>query len=1086
MALQFVLGHSGTGKTEWIYERLGKTEATPSRSTILIVPEQSTLQVQGEFLDRLDGRSMMAVEILSFQRLAFRVSDYLGIAGKTLLDDYGQQMLLRHLIDQDKGSYPLLARNCKRPGYVSELKHLLAELERYEIEAGQLNGLSEQLKRDALGGLLPVKLDEVAKLYESYRASVGTGFLTVGTMLDLLKKRIKDLTFVKDAQIYIDGFYGFTPIQYAIIRELLAAAKQVTVVMAIDRHAYEAKVLPESHLFWEVKETLHKVRMLAYEERIEELEAVCFFDEQPVRFRRPALLHIQKHLFQYPLKQYDQKPSGLIVCRSSSVKKEVSFVLDTVWHLVREQALRFKDIAVLCGSTEAYERLISVTFKKGGVPFHLDAKHPLRDHPLAKWMLSLLEIAAFGFRYETVFQLLKNPINGFDEESVDLLENYAIAYGLKSEKGWRNAFSRKIPQLKLDRDHPLHVQMLEELNEQKDNMLSPILDAVSRLKGKMDVSKRLQVLVALFEENEMEIKIEAMADAYAAEGRLDIERAYRQAYGMMIELFDQMHEMLGDEISTAGEFKELLEAGLDKQMIGVVPAGLDEIVVGDIHHSRIGEKRALFVLGVNEGVVPAIKDKASLITDRDRALLQDRGLTMAPTAEKQLFREPLNILMNLLKATERLYISHTRTDSDNSTARPSHIIHMLLKMFPACSLVDVDREMEGKIIASMPEAAFGSLVEGLEKYGDKEDFRQSYLWFSEHKSFRGRLENGLMAASEYAADEPIETGRAMELYGSVPNYSVTRLERYAECPFRFFVDYGLAAEERKEYAVDPKSVGSLFHAAIERFTSRMIEEGNDWNALDKETRDALVDGIIDRLLKEDELEVYLSTARNRHLVERVRRMTKRALWAVAYQISKGDFKPVGAEMKFKGDDDRVKSLTISLENGRKMRLNGIIDRLDSFKMGEDTYITVLDYKSGTRKVDLTELYHGIQMQLLTYLNAAQEMKAAEGGGKVLPAGAFYFHIDDPFVDVDEGDDDHTIEGKILEKMKLDGLILKDRAVVAHLDKAMTGKSDVMNVSLNMNGDFSKKRQAACEGGIRSTAGPCHEEDEGDRRRYYGR
>lgn len=1027
MALQFILGHTGAGKTRYLYQQLRESKQS---NRILIVPEQSTLITQKSFLEQTVGHSIMDVEVLSFQRLAYRLADYLGMAGRTLLDDNAQHMLIRRLIDEDIDKYPFLSKNAHRKGYISELKQLLAEFMRYQVNEEKLTFTITQLKVNFKGELLPVKLEELKHLQKAYEKALSDNYVTQESVLTLLQSKMGQLEFFKDAEIYIDGFYGFTPIQYGIIRRLLIQAERVVVAITIDRKAFYQNTISESHLFYEAKETIKMIRQLADEEGIEKWQDFCLFDEVTTRFKQPVLYHLRNHLYQFPLISYHEKVSGLTLCQASTVKKEIDYCIDTIWFLVQEKGYRFSDISILCGQIESYERILIESFKDAKIPLYIDVKTSLLKQPFVQWIIGILELSCYGYNQERVCTLLKNGLFAYDQGIIDDIENYSLAYGIRSKKSWITDFSRPIPLLRLPIDHNWHQERLKKLNVAKQAYMRSIDLGVSIQKKKRSIRERIIDLVTYFETLGIENILLNQADSFYETGQLLREKEYRQIYKKVMELFDQMTTLLGDAIVDAFEFKELFEAGIEQLKIGTLPAAIDQVVIGDVSRSRLIASKALFVIGANEGVLPKMSEKASLMTDNERLLLEQLGLPLAPTAKIQLFKEQFNIMMAMTQVTKRLYISYAKSTPTGESARPAYVVQQIKKMFPSCKVIDVDHRYKNKLIINQPKLTFNKLIEGFRNNHNLKDFDQTLIWFKESDEFKDLFAKTLEGMLHDINEKNLGIKETQRLYGEEIAESVTRLENYANCPFKHFLDYGLHIKERKQYEIGPPELGIIFHRIIEEFTKKILDEGIDWSEVTEALRTKWIDDCVEHLMQEDAQLVFYFTQRNRYLIDKVKRMANRTLWVISCQLMKSGFRPEKTEWHYK---------------------KGIIDRVDSIKLDGATYVAVIDYKSGHHEIDLVDLYHGLQLQLFVYLDAVIEHKMGEGHEEIRPAGAFYFHIDDPMITVNQLEDQETLDREILSKMRLSGMVLNDIRIMKEFDRELVGKSLVIPVTLKKDG-----------------------------------
>jgi ATP-dependent helicase/nuclease subunit B len=1019
---------------------------------IIIVPEQFTLQAQKDIINMNKAKGIMNIEVLSFQRLAYRIIDDLKINGRALLKDTGKGMIIRKIVNEYKDNFAIISKNINKKGYVNELKSLITEYFQYNIKEEQLEKSIDGCKQQ----LLKEKLKDTKILFEAFKNYIDDKYITTESTLDLLSNAIKDNEFLKDKVIFIDGFYGFTPLQYKIMKELMIKVSKIYVSVTFDCNE-DYSIDDESNLYYESKKTISKIRNIGKEENILEENSILMDDEQSQRFKsNPSLYHLQKNLYRYPYKIYREKVAGLYMCQASNVRKEVKYVADSIMKLLMEKNYRYKDIAVVTGDLEGYEHIVKHTFYEYNIPFFIDRKKTIMTNPLVELIISVLDINIKNYKYESIFTYIKTGLLSIQKSDIDLLENYVLAYGIRGKRRWNDTWEMPYPLIK-DTDSEYAQTILENINKAKEELLLPLNEFAHKVHKNKDVKQITKAIYELLDNLSIEELINNSVKKFENNNELILQKEYSQIYKIIIELLDQIVDILGSEELSLKEYKEVLEAGLMQCEMGIVPPSLDQVVIGDLERSRIGEVRALFVIGINEGKIPKVINKPNLITDPERQTLLDLGIEIAPDNKINIFKEQFNIFMGLLKTREKLYLSFSRADATGKSTRPSMLFLTIRKMFQNIEVLDVDMLYDNKIVVNRPKPTFTNVINKIKEIDTEDDIyniKDIYTWYKYKPIWNEILVQSLSGKKHSNGEDKLSEQASSMLYGDKLHNSVSRLELFAKCPFAHFINYGLKANERLEYSISMPDIGMLFHKAIEEFSVKLSNRNLDWKDIDNEYRDSLVEEVVKEIVARDKRSIYYSNNRNEYILNRLIRITKRAIWAISYQISKGDFRPAKNEYIFNNSDLEIDALNIDFGNNKSMKLSGIIDRVDEYQDGDNLYVTVVDYKSGNQKFDMVALYYGLQMQLFVYLNAVTELNKSMNK-KVIPAGVFYFRIHDPIIKTEGNIDKNEVNQEIKKEMKLRGLVIDDINIIKKIDNEFTSKSDVLPVTITSKGNISK-------------------------------
>lgn len=1062
MALQFVFGSSGSGKTHYLYKEAVKSAVeNPKDMVLYMVPEQFTMQAQKEIITIHPNHGMMNIDVLSFRRLAYRVFEELAVKNLTILDDMGKSMVLRKVAAAKKPELGLYQSQLNKNGFINQLKSMLSELYQYGITEGQLEELLGQADRP----LLKHKLQDMLVIYRGFQDYIENRFSTAEEILETLCKVLHRSEFIKNSRIYLDGYTGFTPVQYRIAGLLLKYAKEVTVSITIDPQAEPYKEESVQHLFYMGKHTVHKTAELAEKAGVKKRPDICL-SGHPRFENTPAIGFLEKSLFRsfapYPDNQEGRPLSEQIqIYRAANPAEEVSFLASQIQQAVQKEGLRYRDIAVITGDLRGYGKEISHQFKESGIPCFIDDKRMITENPLVELIRSLLDVISEDFSYESMFRYLKCGLcqSSFEEAPgegeipwkdslmIDRLENYVRALGIRGYNRWSSLWEwtyRGAADINL-----------EELNRFKALVMEPLSRfRQAFLEEDVSVLSVTEALKSYLEEAGAKEKLEWYQQRFEKQGKESLSREYGQAYDLVEELFERLTALLGEETVTRKEYAKILEAGFEEIQVGAIPAVIDRVVVGDVTRTRLNEVKTLFFIGVNEGIIPQKKERQSILTDQDREFFMAHNLELAPTAREDGCIQRFYQYLILSKPSWRLVLTFSSMASDGQARRPSGLIGDVRRLFPDLKILEkeqvswpIQSEREGmrRLIKGLTDSQETGMASGNQEFDT--EFLELYKWFFSDKNWKDQVRQLTEAAFTSYEERGIGKAAARALYGSILQGSVTRLEQYASCAYAHFLKYGLELMERQEYEVAASDMGNLFHQSIELCFQSAREQKIDWSNLGEEERRSLVCQCVEQVAEQYGNTILKSSARNAYLADRIERITDRTIWALAEQIKKGDFVPAGFEVSFSAIDN-LKAMKISLSEDEELHLKGRIDRLDLCEDEHHVYVKIIDYKSGNTSFDLAALYYGLQLQLVVYMDAALEREEKRHPGKeAVPAGMFYYHIQDPVVDWEPEEDEETIEEKILKKLRMSGLVDSDLEVIRHMDREIETESQVIPVAM---------------------------------------
>lgn len=1061
MSLQLILGSSGAGKSYQLYkEVISKSMDNPDTNYLVIVPEQFTLQTQKDIVSMHPNRGTMNIDILSFLRLAYRIFDEVGGNDVPVLEDTGKSMVLRKIVANKKKELELFNHDVQKQGFIDELKSLISEIYQYSIGVEQLQEMEELAKNKPM---LRAKLHDIVIIYNGFKEYMNEKYITAEEILEVLCNVIDQSQIIPNSIICLDGFTGFTPAQYKLLTILMKKAKKVLITVTIDPREDIRRVDEEFKLFHLSKKTIKRLMDMAKEEEIEVDKPIYgegLSSKIPYRYLNcPPLAALERNIFRYPNVSYDKEQDSIRIHAARDGKKEIGYVIREIKHLIRTEDYRYQDIALITGDIAGYGRIAEQEFEKAGIPCFIDRKKDILSNPFVEFIRSVLDIAKNDFDYESVFRYLRCGMGSIDREEADILENYVIALGIRGRKRWNTQWTRTYRGQKegeLNRINELRKQLCEELMplyevlSDRSKNVTEYTTALYEFGVKMDAVGKLESYRVYFEEQNM----------------LSTAKEYQQIYGIVIELYEKLVELLGEETLSLKEYTEVLEAGLAEAKVGLIPPGLDQVVIGDIERTRLKDIKALFFVGVNDGIIPKSNTGGGILSDLEREMLAEHEIEMAPTKRQAAYTEQFYLYLNMTKPQEKLYVTFSKVSEDGKALRPSYLIGVLQKLFSKLT-IDEDEESEELEQIISNDRGLDYLIDGLRRfpYEDVSDtWKELFRYYNSREEYQQTIHNLIDAVFYVNTDMGLSKRIAKELYGSNLMGSVTRFEQFAACAFAHYISFGLELRERQEYRLAVPDMGNIFHNAIEGFSRKLSASEYNWHTIPDDIRDAWSEECVREAAEGYGNAILTSSKRLEYIIKRVERITKRTLWALCQQIKKGDFEPAAFELFF-SDQNQLNSLTLDLSGEERIRLQGRIDRLDIYEEKDKLMVKVIDYKSGNTTFDLLSVYYGLQLQLAIYLNAAMELLERENPDKeVIPGAILYYNIDDPIVEKSD-----YVEASILKELKMNGIVNSNTEVVKHLDHSFKSedggimpsvKSDTIPVESNKEGLFTKRSSVA--------------------------
>lgn len=1083
MFVEFLLGASGSGKSTSLYKRIiDESAKNPDDLYYLVVPEQFTMEAQRDMVTMHPRGGMMNIDAIGLNRLAYRVFDELGIQVNQVLEDFGKSMVIKRILSENKDALQVYGGMIHKMGFVDEMKSMMSEMFQYDVKKTDVEAVMETLDEDSI---VYKKLCDIKLVYDRFEEFVRNNYIVAEQLVQMLTDCVSKSKLLAKSHLFFDGFTGFTPVQMKLILELARNTKGLVFSFTIDPNEVDITHIKEHELFYMTKTAMKSITDMVRqnnrisEKKVEIREPVLLRETVPHRFQNnQELACLEKGLFRYPYKPYQNSLHNISITAVSNPKQEAEFIAAEILKLVREEGYRYRDIAVVMGDLSTSHHTVRQVMEQNHIPVFIDANTALKGNPCAETIRSILAVFADNFSYESVFRFLKSGFTDLEVSEIELLENYAVKRGLRGYSAW----CRQVPEnyekrsaVSIEAVRCRFMECIAKLQEKLSDKTATVEDYIQALYDfliKLDVYKKLK----------------EKSEALAFLGRLDEADAYSHIFEKTVQLFNKMTALLGKERLSIREFYEIVDTGLTDIEIGTVPPTIDRVLVGDITRSRLNHIKVLFFAAVNDGIIPKAPRKGKLLSDRDRVLLEKNGMVLAPSDRVNGYTEQYYIYLNITKPSDKLYLSYRHLGENLSAMRPSYLVGRMKNLFPG--LVEKEFSEQERVVYSVRSAldflAASNCDDG--KDGDvgvcatgdissvestpatdenvnENEKRTALKAVLAEEGYEKELE-AITAGQNYVNNTTKLTPQLVKmLYGENLKESVSKLETYVNCEFAYFLKYGLRLKEREQFDIDARDVGTILHEVMEKLFATVRDYyHNDWLNLDESTRRGLVSDIVKEAADNNAADFFEELERNKYMRNMLERMAQRSADILQRHIKCGTMKPVMIEKNFDSGVDKVNDFVFHLDNDMDMTIRGKIDRVDLAEEDGTVYMKVIDYKSSAKKYELKEILSGEQLQLFAYSAVAYELERAIYHDKdVKIAGLLYYKFDDPLISAAEAevmikdgepylDTSSEIENQRMEVFQLNGFVNNDIHVIQKMDAS---PGQVLPVKLTKNGELKE-------------------------------
>lgn len=1032
MSFRIIYGRAGTGKSEYCYREIAQ-KIKKENKILIITPEQFSFTAEKKLMDAIDTQAVFNAEVVTLSRMAYRVISEIGGKNETNLSKCGKAMLIYSILSNNKNELKFLGKTDEN---VDMLDTAITEFKKHGISVEQLKQEIENQEDIYLKN----KLQDLNVVYSGFEEQLAGKYIDETDLLTILAENIDKTDMFKDAVIYIDEFAGFTSQEYHIIEKLIQIAKQVTITICTDG-LHEIKN-PDTDIFYSNEVTVTKLLEVAQncDVKIEEIKL-----EERYRFKNSELKHLEKNLYENKPQKYNSQIKNIQLFLAKNQYSEIEEVARNVLKLVRDEGYRYRDISIITKNIATYSSLARAIFDKYDIPIFIDENRDLNQNIVIQYILGILEIFIKNWSYEAVFNYIKTGFSNIEEDDIFKLEKYCLKWGIKQNK-WKKEFTYGNYEEKDKAD-------IERLEQIRKDLVTPLMN----LKYKIDENKTVEgISKAIYEflvEQQIYEKVQIKIQELNEIGQIDLANEYESSIQTIIEILDEIVLVFKDDKITIDKYNQILKIGFKNSSLTKIPGTQDQVIMGDVDRSRSHKVKAIFIIGLNDGEFPSVRKDEGFLNDADREVLKQNGIELAKGTIDKLYEDSFNIYKAFTTAEEKLYLLYSSSDMQGKALRPSMIINKIKKIYPMLQEQSDVIERRSEILNK--KTTYEELIINLSKLKEQDSIEKLwyyiYDYYQKNSEWNEKLKQSLKGLEYTNIPDKIDQNNIDRLYGNTLITSISKLERYRSCPFSYYLQYGLKIKPQEELKIQTLNTGTFIHEVIDEFFGTVREVGIKLEEITEEQLSEIINKIIDSKLGQNKNYIFTSTAKYRALVIRLKKIIKKALKYIIGTIVQSRFEVLGTEVEF-GEKGKYKPIRLTLEDGKRIEIIGKIDRIDTAQGEDGKYLRIIDYKSSAKNIDLNEVYAGLQIQLLTYLDAACKEE------DLMPAGVLYFSMLEQMIKSDKRLEQEEIEEKIRANFKMKGLILADVKVVKLHDKNLqNGNSALVPAYIGKDGELSEKK-----------------------------
>ncbi len=1033
MALRIIYGKAGTGKSTYIYNEINeKIKNKENKKIYIITPEQFSFTAEQKLMK--NKKSIINAEVVTFNRLAYRVINETGGVINTNLSNCGKSMLIYWVLQNKKNDLIFLNKSNEN---VDLSMRTITELKKHGISVHTLKEKQQEVKDE----YLKCKLNDIILIYENFEEKIKNNYIDETDLLSILAENIDKIDLLKNAEIYIDEFSGFTEQEYLIIKKLIKISENITITTCIDNLDFNTD--PNTDIFYQNKITLKKIINLN-----EENKNIKYINlEKLLRFKNEELIYIENYLYNKKIKKYANDVKNINLFLAKNEYSEIEEIAKKIIKLIKKENYRYRDISIITKNINKYSNLAKAIFNKYEIPIFIDEKRELNQNIVVQYVLSILEIFIKNYSYESIFNYLKTGFVDVEENDIFKLEKYCLKYGIKNNK------------FKKDFIYGINEKNKEEinyLNEIRKKIINPLINLKNKINEEKNIKKIITEIYSFLINEKIENKLNKKIKELKENNLLDLAKEYEESYKILINIFDEMVLIFGEEKITFEKFAEILKIALKNSGLGKIPGFQDQVIMGDTERSRSHKVKATFIIGLNDGVFPSINRDEGFLDDNDRNILKKEGIELAKGTLENLYDDNFNIYKAFTTAEEKIFLSYSSSDSEGKSLRASSLILKIKKIFPKL-IEESNLILEKNNLEIINEKKlYEDLILKINKIknGEKPQklFYIIFEYYNKNKKYNNLLNENIKYIN-YNFNEKINKKNIEKIYNNNLNTSISKLEKYNSCPYSYFLQYILKLKEKEELKIQNIDTGTFMHDIINEFFKEINNKKIKLENVEDKNIEEITQKIIEEKLNNNQNYIFTSTAKYKLLITRLKRIINKALKYIVQTVVQSEFDVEGTEVEF-AEKGKYTPIVLNLDDGKKVEITGKIDRIDLAKDDNNKYVRIIDYKSSIKNIDFSDIYAGLQLQLITYMDAVCEKE------DLIPAGILYFNLLEQIINSSKKLSEEQIEEKIRNNFKMKGLILADVKVAKMHDKNLdSGSSKLVPAYIDKSGNLSQNKSS---------------------------
>ena len=1006
------IGRAGSGKSARVLETMGRERE--NRPQIMLVPEHTSHEAELDLCRACGPTASRNAEVLTFQSLATRVLSETGGLAEVTLDNGGKLLTMRRCLQELHSNLKVFGRPSQRAAFLHQLTTLADEFYAYQIAP-------ETLYRHVadMEGAMGDKLRDVALIFAAYDARLRNGETDMRSRVQKLHDSLPQSHYLDGKDLYLDGFSFFNKQEESVLTLALRRCHSVTVTLLGDR---------SGQLFQNAAAQKERLVRMAREAGVEcRLAYLSRQEDSP-------LGHLERHCFGSDA-VWEEETDAVALYQAATAYTEVEYVSARIRQLAA-QGYRYRDIAVASRSMDSYGPLLESVFRRDGIPAYISRRSDILEKPVMTLLLSAVDAVTGGFEYEDMFRYLKTGMTGVTAAECDLLENYVIRWDIRGNMWLRDVPWTLNPDgygLDMTEERAARLEEINRIREKVRGPLSALADGLKRRPAARDKARTLYEFAAAAGVPDA---LREKADALLSAGQVQLAEEYAQLWQIFCDVLDQFVEILGDTELNGEEFARLLRLVLTQYSVGTIPATLDQVKVSEITRNDRHRVRVLFLLGANDHLLPKIEKDGGVLDSDDRQALAQRDIPLSDATFDALDNELQNIYACLAQPTEQLHISWPVTDVTGAELRPSFVVERVRLLFPR---LKVQRE-DGAYRMTLPATALCAA-------GENEALRR---YFEEQPRYAAAL--AAMARARRMERGRLSPEAVQSLYGRSIAMSASRIDRVKSCHFGYFMEYGLRARERKKAGFEAPEVGTFLHYLLEN-VNREVKEQGGYGQVDDEALRHMVKRYVERYAATQIQEYQNKSARFRYLFSRLRETAYTIILNIAREMRQSDFQPVEFELSFGGRDGHLPAITVR-EGGASLSVSGKVDRVDGWLHDGKLYLRVVDYKTGKKSFDLTDIRYGLGIQMLLYLFTLEREGQAYFGYPIVPCGVLYQPARSVILRQDRNISDEKLKAALESELRRTGLVLGEPEVLRAMEHSALETPCYLPISVKKDGTLS--------------------------------